>query len=314
MPHPRTILSVLIVTVTLTCAPACSVKRIAVNKLGNALASGGNTFTSDDDPELVRAALPFSLKLIESLLAESPRHRGLLFAAASGFTPYAYAYVQQEADETEERDPEKALALRVRARRLYLRARDYGLRGLEAAHPMFASEVRRDAKSAVLKTTKKDVPLLYWTAASWGAAISLSKNNPDLVADQGIVEALIDRALALDEGFDHGAIHSFLITYEASRNGVAGDFAVRSRQHFERAMQLSGGNQAGPLVSFVETVSIQKQDRQEFETLLQRVLAIDADAKPEFRLANLVMQRRARWLLQRADELFLDELSQKDAK
>src|SRR5438105_13439799 len=32
---------------------ACSVKRIAVNKLGNALASGGSTYESDDDPELV---------------------------------------------------------------------------------------------------------------------------------------------------------------------------------------------------------------------------------------------------------------------
>ena len=31
----------------------CSVKRIAVNKLGNALASGGSTFSGDDDPDLV---------------------------------------------------------------------------------------------------------------------------------------------------------------------------------------------------------------------------------------------------------------------
>src|ERR1017187_5639529 len=37
----------------------CSVKRVAINKLGNALASGGSTFTSDDDPELVEAAIPF---------------------------------------------------------------------------------------------------------------------------------------------------------------------------------------------------------------------------------------------------------------
>src|SRR5450432_1094131 len=30
---------------------ACSIKRLAVNQLGNALASGGSTFTSDDDPD-----------------------------------------------------------------------------------------------------------------------------------------------------------------------------------------------------------------------------------------------------------------------
>ena len=284
----------------------CSIKKVAINKLGNALASGGTTFTSDEDPELVRDALPFSLKLIESLLAESPRHQGLLFAASSGFTPYAYAFVQEEADEIEDHDLAKATALRSRARRLYLRARDYGIRGLEVKRPKFGAALRQDAKAAVRAATKTDVPLLYWTAASWGSAISLSKDNPDLVADQPIVEALIDRALELDEKFGDGAIHSFLITYEASRNGAEGDFSVRSRKHFDRAMQLSGGFQAAPLVSLAETVSIQKQDRKEFQSLLERAVAIDVNAKPEFRLANLIMQRRARWLLARMDQLFLE--------
>src|SRR5262252_9032176 len=71
----------------------CSIRRIASNKLGDALASGGTTFASDDDPELVKAAVPFSLKLMESLLQENPRHKGLLFATASGFTQFAYAFV-----------------------------------------------------------------------------------------------------------------------------------------------------------------------------------------------------------------------------
>jgi hypothetical protein len=76
----------------------CSVKRYAINQLGNALAGTGSTFAADEDPELVRAAVPFSLKLIESLLAENPRHEGLLLAAARGFTQYAYAFVQEDAD------------------------------------------------------------------------------------------------------------------------------------------------------------------------------------------------------------------------
>ncbi len=298
---------VLLVVLATLYVPACSIKRIAVNKLGNALASGGTTFTSDEDPELVRDALPFSLKFIESLLAESPRHRGLLLAAASGFTPYAYAFVQEEADEVEDRDLEKATTLRLRARKLYLRARDYGLRGLEVTHPGFGAKLRQDPKAAVRVAVKDDVALLYWTAAAWGSAISLSKDNPDLVADQGIVEALIDRALVLDEAFDRGAIHGFLIAYEGSRNGAVGDFAIRARGHFDRAMELSGGHQAGPLVSFAENVSLQKQNRAEFEALLKRALAVDVDAQPQYRLANLIMQRRARWLLRRTDDLFVEE-------
>lgn len=286
--------------------PGCSAKRVAANKLGNALAGSGGAFASDDDPELIKAAAPFSLKLMESLLAESPRHRRLLTAASSGFAEYAFAFVQQDADELEEKDIEAAEQLRTRARRLYLRARNYGLRGLEVKHRGFERALRADPKKAVHAATLKDVPLLYWTAASWAGAISLSKDNPELIAETPCVEAMMDRALALDERFGDGAIHSFLITYEMSRPGGTGDPAARSRQHFERALALTGGQQAGPMVSFAEAVCVQKQDYKEFESLLKQALAINPDAKPECRLVNLVMQRRARWLLSRADQLFLN--------
>jgi predicted anti-sigma-YlaC factor YlaD len=283
----------------------CAIKKIAINKLGDALASGGTSFSSEDDPDLVKDAAPFSLKLMESLLAESPRHRGLLFATSSGFTQYAYAFVQQEADEVEGNDLTAAKALRDRAGRLYLRARKYGLRGLEAKNRGFEDALRANPKRAVLVCKAADVPLMYWTAVSWAAAISVSKDNPDLIADLSMIEALLDRALELDEPFDRGALHSFLVTYEMSRSGGTGDPAARSKEHFDRAVALCGGQQAGPFVTFAEAVSVQKQNRAEVEALLHQALAIDPNAKPEWRLVNLIMQRRARWLLARADELFL---------
>jgi len=76
--------------------PACSVKHIAVNALGNALAEGGSSYARDDDPDLIWEAVPFGLKTVEGLLDESPRHKGLLFAAASGFTQYGFAFIQQD--------------------------------------------------------------------------------------------------------------------------------------------------------------------------------------------------------------------------
>jgi len=283
----------------------CSVKRFAINKLGDSLANSGTTYTADDDPDLVGQALPFSLKLVEGLLAESPRHRGLLFTAASGFTEYAYAYVQQDADMAERQSLDAATALRARARRLYLRARDYGLRGLDARYPTFSQTLRRDPAAAVRMTTRADVPLLYWSAASWASAIAVSKDRPDLIADQLFAEALIDRAFALDPDFDSGAIHGFLIAYEAARQGIPGDPLARSRLHFDRNVALTNGQLASPFVSLAETVSVQRQDRAEFESLLRRALAIDADARPEWRLQNLIVQRRARWLLACEDDLFV---------
>jgi predicted anti-sigma-YlaC factor YlaD len=292
----------------------CSIRRMAVNNVGDALAGGGATFASDDDPELVKAAVPFSLKLTESLLNESPRHEGLLLAAASGFTQYSYAFVQQDADEMEDKDLAAAEEMRGCARRLYLRARNYGLRGLGVRHKGFEKGLRADPKQAARAATLKDVPLLYWTAVAWAGAVSLSKDNPDLIGEMPVVEALMDRALALDEAFGDGAIHTFLITYEMSRPGGTGDSAARSRQHFERALALTQGLQAGPMVSYAEAVCVQKQDLKQFEAVLQQALTINVDVKPEWRLANLVMQRRAKWLLSRTDQLFLRSSSRENKK
>jgi predicted anti-sigma-YlaC factor YlaD len=285
----------------------CSIRRYALNQAADARAGSGGSFASDDDPELVKAAAPFSLKLMESFLAENPRHAGLLTAAASGFTQYTYAFVQQEADETEPRDLAAAEALRTRARRLYLRAKGYGLRGLEVKHPGFTKALLANPKAAVRPATKADVPLVYWTAAAWASAISISKDNPDIVGQIPAMEALIDRALELDESYDNGAIHNFMISYEMSRPGASGDPVMRARKHFERSVALSQGTDASPYVALAEAVTIQKQDVKEFESLLKQALAINPDARPESRLVNTVMQQRARWLLSRKSELFLVE-------
>jgi predicted anti-sigma-YlaC factor YlaD len=291
----------------LAAGTACSMRTFAINRLGNALAESGATYASDNDPTLVREALPFALKLIESLLDQSPRHPGLLRAAAGGFTQYTYAFVQEEADETEDDDLAAASLLRERARKLYLRARDYGLRGLQVRHDGLAEALRSGTTAAVAQAEREDVPLLYWTAAAWGGAIAMKKDDPELLADLPVVEALIKRGLALDPAFDHGAIHEFLIAFEGSRSEAMGGSIERARAHFREALRLSGGQRAAPLVDLAETVAVRLQDRAEFEDLLKRALAIDADARPEWRLANLSMQRRARWLLARADQLFVTQ-------
>ncbi|MCL4806895.1 MAG: TRAP transporter TatT component family protein [Thermoanaerobaculia bacterium] len=305
--NPRSTSAALLLVAALL-ASGCSARKVAVNALGNALAAGGDTYATDDDPELVAAAVPFGLKTIEALLAESPRHEGLLLAAASGFTQYAFAFVQAEADYVEEKDLARATGLRARARRLYARALGYGLRGLEARHPGFEAGLRDDALrgKTLAATTKADVPLLYWTGAAWGAAISLSKENAELTADQGLAEALERRALALDEAFGQGTIHDFFIAFEGGRPAAAGGSVERARKHLERAVALSSGRRAAPYVSFAESVSVGAQNRAEFEEMLEKALAVDPDAVPELRLANTVSQRRAAWLLARADELFLE--------
>jgi len=281
----------------LTLISGCSIKGYTTGLVADALSKSGTTYASDEDIELVGMATPFALKTMELILAEQPTHQGLLLALSKAFTQYAYLYVEWPADQMEERDVNASYRLRNRARRLYLRARNYGLHGLDTRYPGFSAMLRKNPKNTAARTTTSDVPLLYWTAASWDAAIALGKDDPYLVADLPLVDALIGKALDHDESFDQGSIHAFLIRYEMGRQGLAGDAVARARQHYQRAVELSEGTLASPYLALAETVSVATQDRMGFEENINRALAIDVEMQPERKLENLAMQERARWLL-----------------
>ena len=282
----------------------CSIQQLVIDKVGDTLASGGEAYAADADLELVGAATPFGLKLMESLIAESPRHRGLLTAAARGFTQYTYAYVEVPADEAEERDLAAAYAARARARRLYLRARDYGLRSLDSSHPGFTESLGRDPAGALAALRAKDVPSLYWTAVAWGAAISLGKDDASILSGLAPMRLMARRALELDGGYDRGALHVFHISLAMTEPLPEAERLAQAHAHFERAVELSGGLQAAPFVAYAEAISVPLGRRDEFERMLDRALRIDPASAPASRLANELYQRRARWLSAHTEQLF----------
>ena len=287
------------------CAPACSIRQTAINKLGDAMAESGSNFASDDDPELVGQAVPFGLKTMEGLLEQSPRHAGLLFACTSGFVQYAYGWVQMEADAIEPKDLARATELRARAQTLYLRAREYGLRGLELEAPGLRDALQRDPKAALAGMKQKQVPMLYWTATAWAGALALKVNDSELSADQPVVEALARRALELEPCWGLGSIHEFFVSWESAHSTVGGSLE-KAKEHYEADLACAQGKRAFPYVTFAESVSVAKQDKAQFKELLEKALAFDVSRKDDQRLANLLAQKRARLQLGRVDELFVE--------
>jgi predicted anti-sigma-YlaC factor YlaD len=297
---------VVVCALMLAMSQGCALKTMALNSVANTLSASGDTFSSDDDPELVRDAVPFALKTYESLLASLPNHRGLLLATCSGFTQYSYAFVQSEAERLEPTDYAQSLVYRQRALKLYLRGRDYCLRALEIAAPGIVARLNRNPADALARFRKPAVPLLYWTAASWGAAATLALDQPALVGDLPTVRSLVDRALALDEGFGGGAIHEVLISLESVPEAMGGSDA-RARAHFDRALVLCKGQSAGAYVTLATSLALGAQDRAGFVSLLGQALAVNPGEDKSRRLANLVAQRRARALLARVDDLFVPD-------
>ena len=286
--------------------PGCAmIKHKAVGMVASTLASSGDVFTRDDDLELVGQAIPFGLKLYESLLDSAPKNKDLLIATCSNFTQYGVAYLETEALVLGEEDHHDEVArLNARALRLYLRAKGYCLRALDVRFPGVRASLSQDPAAALARARKSDVPLLYWLAATWGSAIALGLDQPALVADMPTVRALAERAIALDETWGKGTLHEMFISLDSLPQAMGGS-PERARAHFERAVELQKGAAAGPYVALAVGLAQPSQDRAEFESLLKQALAVDPDKDPSTRLVTLVQQRRARALLNHIDTLFL---------
>jgi tetratricopeptide (TPR) repeat protein len=281
------------------------IKGIAINNVASMLAESGTSVTSDNDPDLVGAAIPTTLKVYEALLESAPKNTNLLMATCKISTQYAYGYLQIEADRLGELEHhDEVVELRDRALKMYLRGKGYCLRGLEEKVHGITAQLTKDPDAAVKRIkSKKDIELVYWTAASWGGAISLGRDKPNIFVDFPAMRALAERTLVLDDTWSDGAPHELMITLDSLPAALGGDPA-KAREEFQRAVELQKGLSPGPYIALALGVSQPAQDKKEFVDLLNQALAIDPDKDPDNRLVTLLEQRLARALLTQLDTLF----------
>ncbi|MBA7620426.1 hypothetical protein ES703_27775 [subsurface metagenome] len=275
--------------------------------IADTLSTGaGTVFTGDDDPELIKEALPFALKLYESLLEQTPENKALLLSTGSGFVMYANAFIQTPAGMLPYTEFEKQERMLKRASRLYLRGRGYVLRALELSHPGFNALLENDQIDQALElTAEEDVAYLFWAAAAWMGAFSADTFDIELLISVPKAAAMMKHALELDESFEHGAIHEFFISYYGSVPEAMGGSEEKARYHFQKALEYSGGLSASPYIALAATISVKNQDMDEYRELLERALAIDPDSSLENKLANILNQRKAQWMLEHIEDYFL---------
>ena len=296
-------LPVVALLASLPLAGCGALKGVAVNTVASQLAQTGTTFSGDNDPELIRESLPFALKLYESILESTPKHKDLLVATCSAFTQYAYGFIETDAEALGEAHHDEVVKLKARALKLYIRGKDYCYRAMDVRWKGMTAALMRDPDAALKRAKAKDIPLLYWTAASLGAAVSLGLDQPELVVDLPTVRALAERALALDETWSKGALHELMITIDSLPEALGGSPA-RAREHFDKAIKIQGGNAPGPYVALAMGVMVPAQDRAGFEKLLNEALAIDPLKDPGTQLVTLITQRRAKALLDNIETKF----------
>jgi predicted anti-sigma-YlaC factor YlaD len=289
--------------------PACSIKKLALNQVANALTSqtSGTVFSGDDDPELVGDALPFAIKLYESLMVANPGHLGLKLKTGSLYIMYANAFLQTPALMLPESEFKMQEFNYKRAKNLYLRGRDIVLSALEYKYPGFRQNLQKKLfAQALTVTSKKDVPLLYWAGAGWLGAYAIDPFDMDLGMTLPAAAALMERILVLEENYAAGAIHEFYVLYYGSLPEYMGGSLQKARNHFQKAIAISAGKSSTPYIALATTVAVKEQNIGEFQSLLKKALTIDPDSDPENRLLNILNRRKALWLIEHADDFFLE--------
>jgi hypothetical protein len=282
--------------VTLVFLSACSPRHLIVQGVGNELASQGGA--AEEDLTLAREASAFYLKLSESLLRESPGNLRQAEAVAGGFTQYAFAFVSFDAERLEAKDVKAAQKLRERAVRLYRRGHRHAMTALELNKPGFAKALASSDPKQWPSLDDAEIAVAYWAAASWGGFISLSKDDPNTVADLPLAIRLARLAWEKKPGFGDGALASLMGSFEASRPGGSPKQAL---QYFDQGIAAGAGKNAGALVAKAENIALPAGNRAAFESLLRQAITV-SDAQPN--VANEVMRERAQWLLDSADDLF----------
>ena len=274
----------------------CAVRPFVVDQTAQALA--GQPMSSEDDLQLAREASAFYLKFSESVLKEAPGHLKLAEVVSAGFTQYAYAFVAFDAEKIDAKNPKEAAQMRERAARLYARAHLHAMTALTRSDGGFATALRATDPQKQPRLTQAQVPLAYWAAASLGGLISMSKDDPDLVADLPLSMRLAELAWQVQPSYGQGALASLMGTLESAKVGGSRSKATR---YFDQAIDLSGGQEAGPYVAKAENVALPAEDKKLFEQLLRQALDISQQHRS---LQNEVMRERAQWLLVSVDDLF----------
>lgn len=275
--------------------------------LGDAAA---HPFATEEDPELVAGALPALIKLSEARVRQVPSDPLARLDAGRLLIAYAGSFVQGPAELLPADEYDRRAAALLRAKRLHLRGLDYVLSGLQLRRPGTLASLATGRPAPLLSVLRDaDIDFAFWVAAGWLGALAADPDDAALMVRAPIAGALLGQVLEWDDEYGGGRAHEAMILFLGGLPEAVGGDPIGARQRFLQAMEVSGGASATAYVNLAATVAVTEQDADLFRRLLAGALAIDVDADPSRRLQNILAQRRARHLLDRADDLFLNASS-----
>ena len=303
----RHLLTILAVIALLS---SCSVKKMAVNSMAkNMSGDAAAVFMEDNDPVLVGEAFPVILKMMDMLAATAPDNSNIRSTAGSMYVMYANVWLQGKGAMLPYEEWETQKQLYGRAKKHYRRGYDYIMDSLELKHKGFkAAFASSDYDTAFTGFKKDDAADLYWGGAAVLAGVSVDVLDPDFAADRDGAIKMLFKALELDPDFGNGMLDEIMMQYYVSMPEGMGGSMEKALYHYKHGVELSGDRLVSIHVSYASTICTKKQSQEgydEFTAVLESVLERDVESVKENRLANIISQQKAAWLLENRDDYFL---------
>lgn len=279
----------------------CDMKRLVINSSYLMVEESMQAFYEEPDTRLAAEAAPSQLKLLEGMAKGSPENYDIQLAAAQMLGMYAFGFLE---DSTSDEDAQERAD--QRARGLYLRAREYGIRVLQQTAD-FRTAMGLDLdrfKAHLAEYDEAQVPALFWTAFSWGLYVNLSRADISALADLPKVTALAEHIATLNEDYFFGGAHLFLMVAYGSVGPSVGGNPEKAKDHYEQAWRISDGKYLMIKYLFAKTYCQQTLDEALFNKLLTEIIEAPADLFPEQALSNNLAMEKAARLLKRAEDIF----------
>ena len=217
---------------------------------------------------------------------------------------YAYGILMEKADRLIDENYEESLLYYEKANKLFLEAKESLITILIDQYPDFLKWMKNDLD---INLNKKDIPHLYWLAASMAGSIQSSRgSNPHELINIPVIGTLLKTSIYLDPKWGDGSLQSAMMSYSAIRPDLNREALKDTVNfYFRQALEFSDSLDASIFVSYAELIHKPRQEKKEFENKLLFVLKMKAGANKKRKLSNMVSKQRAKWLLSKKEDYFL---------
>jgi len=280
-----------LLSVIISCSVFVSGCSAIASSAGSSLAGNLTTAMLDqEDPELIREAIPAYLLMLDSFVVGNPESEAMLAASAQLYAAYGAAFVE---------DPDRAKILTARAR-------DYGTRSLCAAEKATCgiNELNfEEFGEVVQKVDGNGSNALYSYALSSLAYIRANSGDYVALADLPKVQLALEHLLDIGAGGNEADVYMYLGILSTLRPAALGGQPEKGREYFERAIELSDGQNLAAKVEFARSYARLVYDRELHDKLLNEVMASPVKV-PGLTLFNVIARDEAEQLLASADDYF----------